>query len=92
VVASGRTRGHRHKPKYRRFPLNIRKHFTVRVRLPREVLESPSSEIFKSCLDMVLSVALLEQGGCTRGPFQPQPFCDSVTNNLVLCLQHNILF
>ena len=40
--------------------LNIRKHFlTVRVteywnRLPRELVESPSLEIFKSCLDMVL--------------------------------------
>ncbi|KFQ83609.1 hypothetical protein N337_12771, partial [Phoenicopterus ruber ruber] len=49
-----------HQVKHRRFPLNIRKHFfTVMVtehwhRLPREVVESPSLEIFKSCLDMVL--------------------------------------
>ncbi|KFW95368.1 hypothetical protein N336_04559, partial [Phalacrocorax carbo] len=46
--------------KHRRFSLNIRKHFfTVRVtehchRLPREVVESPSLEIFKRNLDMVL--------------------------------------
>ena len=62
-----------HKLKHRRFPLNIRKHFfTVMVtehwhRLPREIVESPSSEILKSHLDTVLRnqlwVALLEQGG-----------------------------
>ncbi|KAK4824715.1 hypothetical protein QYF61_017941 [Mycteria americana] len=58
VVPSGRTRGNRHKPKHRRFPLNIRKHFfTVRMtkhwhRLPREVAEPPSLDILKSHLDM----------------------------------------
>ena len=39
-------------------------------RLPIEAVESPSLEIFKSHLDMVLGnwllVALLEQGGWTR--------------------------
>ncbi|KFP51113.1 hypothetical protein N323_02243, partial [Cathartes aura] len=49
-----------HKLKHRRFPLNMRKHFvTVRVtehwhRLPREAVDSPSLEIFKSRLDVVL--------------------------------------
>jgi len=42
----------------------------------------PSLEILETCLDMVLcsllSVTLLQQGGWTRGPFQPLPFCDSV--------------
>jgi len=59
-VVPWRTRGSVHTSKHRRFPLNIRKHFfTVRVpkhwhRLPKEVVESPSSEIFRSHLDTVL--------------------------------------
>ncbi|KAK4828099.1 hypothetical protein QYF61_023461 [Mycteria americana] len=54
-----RTRGNGHKQKHQRFPLNIRKHcFTMSVtehwhRLPREVVECPSLEIFKSHMDMV---------------------------------------
>ncbi|KFV93350.1 hypothetical protein N327_05099, partial [Fulmarus glacialis] len=49
-----------HKLKHRRFCLNIRKHFFIVGvtkhwhRLPREVVESPSLEIFKSHLDMFL--------------------------------------
>ena len=60
VVPSDRTRGNVHTLKHRRFPLNIWKHFfTVMVtkhwdRLPKEVMESPCLEIFKSSLDTVL--------------------------------------
>jgi len=60
VVPSDRTRGNGHKLKHRKFYLNTRKNFfTLRVtepwnRLPRDVVGSPSLEIFKTYLDAVL--------------------------------------
>ncbi|KGL83760.1 hypothetical protein N309_09967, partial [Tinamus guttatus] len=53
-----------HKLKHQKFHMNLRKIFlTVRVtehwnRLPREVVEAPSLEIFKTCLDAVLGHVL----------------------------------
>jgi len=76
VVPSDRTRDNEHKLKHRKFHLKMRKNsFTLRVtehwnRLPREVVESPSLEIFKTCLDKflcsLLQVTLLRQGNWTR--------------------------
>jgi len=60
VVPSDRTRVKGHKLKHSKFHLNMRKNFfTLRVMehwnpLPREVVESPSLEIFKTRLDKVL--------------------------------------
>jgi len=60
VVPSDRTRGNGHKLKPRKFQLKTRKKFfPLRVtepwpRLPREVVESPSLEIFQPHLDTVL--------------------------------------
>ena len=59
MVSTDRTRGNGHKVNRRRFYLIIRNpFFTVRVgkhwdRMPREAVESPSLEAFRSCLDIV---------------------------------------
>jgi len=101
VVPSDRTRGNRHKLKQRKFQLNRRKNFfPLRVtehwnRLRREAVESPSLEIFKPRLDVVLCsllwVTLLRQGVGLGDPQRSLPtlnilgFCDSVKLSSQTC-------
>ena len=68
--------------KHRKFCPNMGKHFTLRVvrhwsGLPREAVESPSLETFKTQVDVTMSnllqLALLEQGACTL--LQPVHLC-----------------
>lgn len=72
------------------FHLNVRKNFTVRMaehwnRLPRHLVESPSVEIVKSCLDTILSNMLwgtmLEQRGWTK---QPPVVPSNITHSAIL--------
>jgi len=87
------TRGNGHKVKAGKFQLKVRKNFTLRVtehwfRLPREVVDSPSLEIFQPRLAVVLCpllwVTLLRQGVGLGDPQRSLPtptmlgFCDSV--------------
>ena len=65
------------------FPLRVMEPWP---RLPREVVESPSLEIFKTHLDVVLCSLLWVGRGLDwmthRGPCQPLTFCDSVIPHL----------
>jgi len=66
-------------------------------RLPREAGAAPSLAVFKAMLDGALSnlvwwkVSLPIAGGLEpddlQGPFQPKPFCDSMTQSLSFYFQ-----
>ena len=93
-VDSDRRRGNGHKLRQGRFWLDIRrKFFTQRVlthwnRLPKEAVDAPSLEAFKTRLDVALGslvwwLATLHIAGGLKlddhcGPFQPRPFYGSI--------------
>ena len=58
-MCSDRTRSNRHKLEQKKFHLNIRKNFFTlmvsehRNKLPREVVEPPSLEMFNTLLDTI---------------------------------------
>jgi len=66
IACSDRTIGNGHKPKHF-FTVGVTEHWH---RMPRQAVESPSLEIFRGHLDVVLgnrlNVVLPEQGGWTR--------------------------
>lgn len=90
IVPADRTRGNGHSLKPRKFHLNTHKHrrkINVRVvqhwnRLPREAVKSPSVEILKTWLDMVLrSLLCLNQGSWTR---QSQDVSSNINDSVIL--------
>jgi len=93
AVCGDMARGNSPKLEHRKCHTNMwRNFFTVRVtelwnRLPREVVDSPSLEMFKTRLDAslcsLLQVAFFAGGldmMISGGPFQPLQFCDFVVH------------
>ncbi|KAK4826413.1 hypothetical protein QYF61_008946 [Mycteria americana] len=82
---SDRTRGTNFKLNKGRFRLDIRKKFfTVRVarqwnRLPREVVDAPSLELFKASLDEALSNLISGGPEGTAGPTVPVPLSPTLS-------------
>ena len=54
MVDSNRTRGNGFTLRQGRFRLDIRRKFTQRNRLPKEVVDAPSLDAFKARLDVAL--------------------------------------
>lgn len=97
-VPRDRTKGSGHKLKYRRSPLNIRKHyFTVRVtkqwlRVPSEIVEFLSLDIVKSHLDLATGSGwpCLSGGSWTKWlPEVPSLTFQACSVILWCCIEYN---
>ena len=88
---SDRTTGNGHKSKYRKFTSNIRKHFFILgmikhwSRLPREVVEPPSLELYKTTIRFgPEQPALADRAPSMRLDYRPSEVPSNLNYSMIL--------